>query len=478
MKLKELSLDDIRSQIYDLINPPSEVVSMSPTQRYSYIEELYQDYVIVEAGEDVSYKIPYTIADEEITLSDRSEWTEVEQTWVEKEGDNLIWSRETPKEDVNVSGKEVVAADNESAKEDEKLERNFIKGLKKILGFSVEEKPATVKEMPETEKFHEVVKTLDGDDWLVTWTTNAFKDREKQIITTKALEDYVERHEKDDVKGEYWFWHIKGSRFGEIQWQGVAGRFLVEAGPFDDTPMGKAVKEFLAGNPNGHPEIAPFGWGTSHGFFVKEGDEDDDVFDWIEKYESTILPVHKAANIHSPKPEVVTVKKEQLDALKGIVGDERANAIVDLGDSATAEKEGQVEFKELDNKPEITQPVDTKAKPKEEGSDESAVTREEFDAFSKDVGDAMVLVAEQQKAILDSIMELKSDDDVKIAKDVELTPNASLKDRVKSVIGAEETKVDGRTSLVKDGPEQADPIDEGSTGIALIDGLKALNSRE
>jgi hypothetical protein len=67
------------------------------------------------------------------------------------------------------------------------------------------------------------------------WTTNGFEDRDGEIFETKAIEEYVARHENDAVKGDFRFWHIPGSKFGTIQWQASSGRFLAEAGPFDDS---------------------------------------------------------------------------------------------------------------------------------------------------------------------------------------------------------------------------------------------------
>jgi hypothetical protein len=74
-----------------------------------------------------------------------------------------------------------------------------------------------------------------------------------------------------------------------------------------------------------------------------------------------------------------------------------------------------------------------------------------------------------------SVKSLERTDDEKFEEKVELTPKASLKDHVESVIGKDETKVDGRTELAKDGPEEAKSAVESRTGIPLLDNIQNRN---
>lgn len=194
-------------------------------------------------------------------------------------------------------------------------------------------------------------KALDGTDWLLTFTTNAFEDREKEIFTTKSIEDYVARHEDDDIKGEYQFWHLPGTKFGDIRWQGVTGRFLVEAGPFDDTPVGRAFKSFFEAHPNGHPDIAPDGWGCSHKYQYESKDREDGIYDWFDKSETTVLPLDAAANPYTSftlvKDQGENIMNErQIAALKTIGGDKLVSLVQDVGEKATTELEANVAFKQ------------------------------------------------------------------------------------------------------------------------------------
>ena len=192
-------------------------------------------------------------------------------------------------------------------------------------------------------------KATDGRDWLLTWSTNGFEDRERETFRTKAIEDYVERHAADEVKGEYWFWHIPGTKFADILWQAVVGRFLVEAGPFDDTPIGRKMAAFFGQHPASHPEIAPEGWGTSHGYYYVPHDRKDGIYDWFEKFETTVLPQSVASNQHSPRMEVLTkMNQEQASALEAISGADLVEEVIETTEQRTEELEAKgVTFKSL-----------------------------------------------------------------------------------------------------------------------------------
>lgn len=194
------------------------------------------------------------------------------------------------------------------------------------------------------------VKTVerDGQTYLVIWPTNAFIDRENEIFTTKAIAEYVERNKEREKKGRLMYRHWKGTDFGDIVWQGMSGRFLVEVGTFDDNPVGQAFKELFIKYPNGHPDVCPEGWGTSHGYKYHPEDRLDAVYEWFEKDETSVLPARVASNPHNPKMEVIMDSKEQ-EELTALVGDEVAGVIAQRGEQETEEKEqAGVAHKEAD----------------------------------------------------------------------------------------------------------------------------------
>jgi hypothetical protein len=194
-------------------------------------------------------------------------------------------------------------------------------------------------------------KAADGQYWWMQWTTNAFKDREEETFTTKALESFVNRHDADDVKGEFWFWHIPGTKFADVKWRAMSGRFLVEAGPFDNTEVGQTFQKFFLDNPNGHSDFAQQGWGTSHGYLYDAKDREDGVYNWLEIKESTVLPFHVASNQFSPSPMILEVKmnEAQKDALRTI-GGEKADRLLELVETLGAQRTKELEDAGVDFK--------------------------------------------------------------------------------------------------------------------------------
>jgi len=135
-----------------------------------------------------------------------------------------------------------------------------------------------------------------GGDYFLTWTTNAFIDRDGEIFTTKSIENYLNYTDEKGVEGVYDYWHIPGTEFATIKWQGGVGRFMVEIGQFDNTPVGHAFKALFDKYPDGHPDMAPYGWGCSHEYKYTPTDREDGVYEWFDKQKSTILPLQEASN--------------------------------------------------------------------------------------------------------------------------------------------------------------------------------------
>jgi len=253
-------------------------------------------------------------------------------------------------------------------------------------------------------------KALDGRTWLLTWTTNAFRDRDGEIFTTKALNDYVNRHFDDETKGTFRFWHIPGTDFGDIRYQGVAGRFLIEAGPFHDTKAGRQAEKFFSRYADGHPSIAPEGWGTSQGFLYDPKDREDGVYDWFEKKETSILPASVAANPYNPQPEVIPMDDKQYAALKEIWGEDFAKRVVSLSEQRTKEMEDEgIAFKKTGGEPD---------------SDEKklalAIAGElQLDALSeafKALGDTVATLVAETEALKQQVSTLARDDHERLAE--------------------------------------------------------------
>jgi len=392
----------------------------------------------------------------------------------------------------------------EEAKEDTEDDKVALKQLKEwiseIKSFFVGKKNLDVYQSGLT-----LTKGADGKPWILLWSTNSFVDRDDEIFTTKSIDDFIERHEQEDIKGEVWFCHFPGSKFANIKMQTRVGRFLLEAAPFDDTEMGQTFEKFFQDYPTGHPVIAPNGWGQSHGYTFMRKDRVDGIYTAFEKYESTILPFDIAANQHNPRPMFTTednlMNEKQREAFEGVFGKSIVEQMVAEGETKTAELEATgVAYKALDVVDEtveevVTEPVIEEKQAEEVAVEEVAeeivvedkeiittveeteivapVSREEITEGLKVLAEEMskqfeIMVAEKVSAAVDELIDvivplakqvkaMTETDEQKIVKSVSDTPASSLAAMIQSsIIGAKETQVDGRTTLAKDGPEETE----------------------
>lgn len=333
---QEEELQEINNAFQSAFPSPS---SMAPSYEYRpWIHSTYDTYVIARVGDDY-YKVGYSQSGDETTFDPIDQWKLVEKAPDE-------WIEISEKAGRRLRSDKLSALRNFKTKIDEML-----KDLADLIGWADYDDQKPVGPFRSAKALSGITgfKGADGRDWLLTWTTNAFIDRDEEIFTTKSIEEYVLRNREEygedpstwSKKGEFKFWHLPGAKFADILWQGMSGRFLVEAGPFGDDEIATTFKEFFQAHPEGHPEIAPEGWGASHGYKYYPEDREDKIYDWFEKHETSILPASAAANPHNPQMEVFIVDQKQLDALK-IIGDDALVAlVVETGEGLTKQLEDE-----------------------------------------------------------------------------------------------------------------------------------------
>ncbi len=200
------------------------------------------------------------------------------------------------------------------------------------------------------------------------------------------------------------------------------------------------------------------------------------------------------------------MEQKQIDALNELIEDEAlVETIVTTGpketkkleDAGIANKEKEGEEKEVvaevegevevsDETEEVlvetveveaetpTEKVEVEGE-KEEVDEPEFVTLEEVkDGFGA-LASAIKELMGRLDSIETSVKSLARTDDEKFDEKVELTPKASLKDHVESVIGKDETKVDGRTELAKDGPKETEAEVGSKTGVGFLDQIQQRN---
>ena len=289
------------------------------------------------------------------------------------------------------------------------------------------------------------IKEIDGKPWIITWSSNAFEDRDKEIISTKALEQWSEKINKQENKGFFNLWHIDNSDFAKKEFTMVPGRFLVEGGPFLDDEKGKAALEFFTNHLEGHQEIAPEGWGCSIEFKFLPDERATGVFENVEITRTSVLSRFAAANIHTQIKEItMSMTPEQENAAKLIFGEELGTSLI-----------SGAEAKSKDLEPNIAHKEEAKKEDKDFSLDQIVeAVAAKMGLQVQPIIESMAKLAEGQQANTLEIKAIKRDEEIK--KDTE-TPRwmQDLFDGVASK--SDKTKVTDDNPLTKAKPKETVP---------------------
>jgi len=192
-------------------------------------------------------------------------------------------------------------------------------------------------------------KIVNGELWHFTYSTNAFEDREGEIFSTKSLENYVTSNEANEDKGYFNLWHINAedggfsTDFAKKEWQGVMGRFLVEAGPYLQDEKGKAAKKFFGEHTGGHPDIAPEGWGCSPEFRYLPEERATGTYENIWITRTSTLPKFAAANVWTETRQLrgnkMALSDQQKQAAVEIFGNDFVSQMIQEAEQKTTDLE-------------------------------------------------------------------------------------------------------------------------------------------
>lgn len=171
-----------------------------------------------------------------------------------------------------------------------------------------------VKETESTEMV--IFKDWQGQSRWILLSSNAFLDREGDLISRKALSDDVARADKTGVYGPLLWWHLPYAKLGDTDFNMMAGDVLVESGTFISEAVAESMKEY-------GEEL-----GASLGFFhLKSEPDKNGMLNHIYRFERSLLPTNRAANqftkllVAQHKESEMTTAKDKLAALGKMVGD-------------------------------------------------------------------------------------------------------------------------------------------------------------
>lgn len=187
-----------------------------------------------------------------------------------------------------------------------------------------------------------------GNHWLAIWS-NDFKDREGEIFTRKAIDEYVRRTETGLVPlPELWDSHIPGTRSGQAEFVARHGHFLIALGRFDDTPKGQAAKAFY--QKHAHQQ------GISHGYRFPSSQFDGKHYHAFNTFEISPLQRGAEANRFTSLEGIkaMVISDKQRERINKVFKDQADQILADLDEGGKALEELGVEFKEFAEVPEKT----------------------------------------------------------------------------------------------------------------------------
>lgn len=189
-----------------------------------------------------------------------------------------------------------------------------------------------------------IFKEANGDYRWITLSSTAFRDRDGEIVSTKALQDDCERADRTGEYGPLRWWHVPGVDIGQCDFNMVYGRTLIESGTFNTPEIAQAVAK--------EARNLQISIGFNH---PKSQPDSAGVFHQIRRFERSLLPAGRAANLFTN----LVVRKEsnmkigipeKLKAFGALLNDDALVASI-LSQVQMAEKSADdkgVEFKEAD----------------------------------------------------------------------------------------------------------------------------------
>jgi hypothetical protein len=195
-----------------------------------------------------------------------------------------------------------------------------------------------------------------GNNYLAIWS-NDFQDRDGEIFTRKAIDDYITRVDMGTVPPpELWVWHVPGTRIGQAEWVARHDHFVLSYGAFDNTEEGQAAKAYYAKHADEK--------GISHGYQYPASGFDGKYYHTFNTFENSLLPLGAEANLYTSLEGVKALKmdekkKQEMELAFGKARTEMILANLDKRGKALEELE--VEYKDFVQTDAPTQTADKQA---------------------------------------------------------------------------------------------------------------------
>jgi hypothetical protein len=168
-----------------------------------------------------------------------------------------------------------------------------------------------------------VFKGNDGKWYWIAKYTNAYQDKEGEIFTEKAHEEYIQRMDMGLVdKPELWVWHTKGTKHGKADTVFGVGRIMVAFGHFDDTPEAQKAIKYYQKNAD---KIK-----LSHGAIAPKWAIHDGLIESYNTFEISTLPNGAESNPYTSYEVIKAMQPDpkKVDMVAQVLGKEAADKLI------------------------------------------------------------------------------------------------------------------------------------------------------
>lgn len=331
--------------------------------------------------------------------------------------------------------------------------KNRIRSEYRKLGIKPEDIPTSVKESS-----FKIIKKENGElVWVATYS-NKFRDDDNpsEIISEASHKLFNEKLKSGEFDyPELWLYHVP------IVWGKATTHIYDNAGFSVAAGVIYPEYEWLAD----HLSKSGVELGVSHGMpvtSIKRDKENQSIITEHQTIEISPLPMVAAANKLTDFATITEVKmiaptdKDKLGLL-GLSNDQIATLESGNEAKSTEAVQNGVEYKE-------------KTQPKQETKTSEYVTRDELNELTKLMVEHIKQLGEDLRKELSQVSE---ENDL---KHLEMSPAATFRSLISSVVGKEETKLDGRTALAKqvakdEAAQPAQSLNQGPTDIRFLNNL-------
>lgn len=261
-----------------------------------------------------------------------------------------------------------------------------------------------------------IFKQANGKYRWVTFSSSAFVDSDKEIVSLKAQETDIERMTRDNDYGVLRWWHVgkpvttksggwqsyiagEGIDLGQCDFSAMEGKVCIESGTFYNDEVGMKFAE--------HAKELAVSKGFAHPF---NQPDNEGVFYDIKTFERSLLPKDRQSNYLAYVPlirkENTNMDDQKVKKLKELLGEDTTQHVLKQANAAEkAAVEVGLAFKAEDKKKKVAKAGD-EGSPEEEATDTEAADEGDMPMMKKGMKELMTQLKEV-KEMLGSVVTTK-----------------------------------------------------------------------